>query len=108
MSLHHSLLGLADGDVKAFGFAVALSEGRLRTYRTVGVHDHFSGSGRVCLGRPGGVWFINGCFHSLGWSISRASSASLRAFVTPRLLERGNQKENAAIKDMIAGRYRLL
>lgn len=74
MGLHHPLFGLAYGKVEAFGFAVALGEGWLRTYGAVGIHDHFGWSGGmwfgrsgfVCFGWPGGIWFINGCFHSLG------------------------------------------
>jgi hypothetical protein len=52
VGVHHSLLGLADGDVETFGFAVALGEGRLRTDGTIGVHDH--------VGRAKDILSING------------------------------------------------
>jgi hypothetical protein len=94
MGLHHSLLGLADGDFEAFCFAVALGEGGLRAYGAVGVHDHFSRVGRVwfCGDRPGGIWFINGCFHSFVVEQKQClSSPSLgKGFLTLKLADHGN------------------
>jgi hypothetical protein len=44
MRIHHSLFGLADGDLEALGFAITLRNRRLRADGTVGVHNHVGSS----------------------------------------------------------------
>lgn len=55
---HHAGLGLADGCVKAFCFAVALCERRRRADGAVGVHGFglFSFSVRVSVSAVEGQW----------------------------------------------------